>query len=357
MDASDSGLVRRTVLKSALGALALPAVGSSVLAAAPRPRESPALVVLYLNGGPPGLFNSASSFLSKGAFGVTAQNVRSIGNGLLVDSASIGNLPAAALGHMAAINFKHGIYRHDLARASLLQTGSRSNLLMLAQAMGTAPAPIRCAVVNSLGLPVGVDASPPAEGGITLEKVVDLRSIAFTVDPANPSPSARQIAAAYQVDAESTTISDLKTTLLAAELLLRTGSSVVFAQPAFIGRPDRQFDTHEDTSGVRARQIMGSIIPEIRTFIARALEIPGRNVVIALFGEFSRTVDTSDHEPGGTATVIGKFVKTGTAGPLTPDGSPPINSPPPAGLWAYLAAALKVEEHPFGVNPNPELVV
>lgn len=356
MDASDSGLGRRTVLKGALGALALPALGSSVVAAATRPRESPALVVLYLNGGPPGLFNSASSFLTKGAFGVTSQNVRSIGNDLLVDSATMGSLPAAALGHMAAVNFKHGIYRHDLARAALLQTGSRSNLLMLAQAMGT-PAPIRCAVVNSLGLPVGVDSSPPSEGGTTLEKVIDLRSIAFTVDPANPSPSSKQIAAAYKVDAASTTISDLKTTLLAAELLLRTGSSVVFAQPAFMGRSDRQFDTHEDTSGVRARQIMGSIIPEVRTFIARALEIPGRNVVIALFGEFSRTVDASDHEWGGTATVIGKFVKTGTAGPQSPDGSPPINSPPPAGLWAYLAAALKVEEHPFGVNPNPELVV
>jgi uncharacterized protein (DUF1501 family) len=125
----------------------------------------------------------------------------------------------------------------------------------------------------------------------------------------------------------------------------------------FVGRADRQFDTHSDSSGVKAREIMSSIIKEVGIFIGRALEIPGRNVVIALFGEFSRTVGESDHAPGGTATIIGKQVKTGTAGPENPDGSAPLNSPPPAGLWAYLATVLKIAEHPFGVNPNPELVV
>jgi hypothetical protein len=312
-------------------------------------------MILYLNGGPPGLFNSAKSFLPKGAFGVTTENVRALGNDFLVDAGTFGTLPAPALGHMAAVNFKHGIYRHDLARAALFQTGSHSNLLMLAQAMGT-PAPIRCAVINSLGLPVGVDVAPPAEGGISLERVVDLRSIGVLADPARPAPTPKQIAAAYKVDPTAASISDLKTTLLAAELLLRSGSSVVFAQPAFLGRPDRQFDTHRDTTGVHAREIMSSILPEVGTFIGRALDIPGRNVVIALFGEFGRTVEASDHEPGGTATVIGKYVKTGTAGPQNPDGSPPSNSPPPAGLWSYLAAALKVEDHPFGANPNPELL-
>jgi hypothetical protein len=102
---------------------------------------------------------------------------------------------------------------------------------------------------------------------------------------------------------------------------------------------------------------MAAIVPDVRTFIGRALALPERNVVIALFGEFSRTVRASDHEPGGTATIIGKYVKTGTAGPQKADGSPPLESPPPAGLWAFLAAALKVEDHPFGANPNPELLV
>ncbi len=325
-------LGRRTVLEGATAALALPAVSRLVRAAA-RPQETPALAILYLNGGPAGLFNSAGSFVEKRSFGVTPDNVRPLGNGLVVDAATLGTLPAAAL----------------------LQTGSRSNLLLLAAAIAS-PAPIRCAVVNNLGLPVGVDRTPPAENGVMLERVLDLESIPVLTDPAQPSPRAAQIAAAYDVGPEVNAISDLKTTLLATELLLRSGTGVVFAQPAFVGRADRQFDTHSDSEGVKARDIMSSLLKDLRTLLARASDIPGRNVVVALMGEFSRTIGASDHAPGGTATVIGKHVKTGTAGPQTPGGLPPPSSPPPAGLWAYLATVLRIADHPFGVNPHPELV-
>ncbi|HEY1905883.1 MAG TPA: hypothetical protein VGG91_07570 [Myxococcaceae bacterium] len=349
------GLGRRTVLQGAAAALALPALSR---AAGPpgRPSESPALVVLYLNGGPAGLFNSAGSFVAQRGFGVTRDNVRPVGNGLVVDAATLGTLPAATLGHMAAINFRHGLYTHDLSRAALLQTGSRSNLLLLAGTM-TSPAPIRCAVVNNLGLPAGVEHAPPAENGVMLERVLSLLTIPVLTDPAHASPDLGQLMAAYGVDPWITSISDAKTTLLAAELLVRGGTSVVFAQPAFMGRPDRQFDTHSDSDGSKARDIMSSIIQGVGTFVARAQEIPGRNVVIALLGEFSRTVGESDHAPGGTATVIGKHVKTGSAGPQTASGLPPPTSPPVAGLWAYLATVLQLKEHPFGVNPHPELVV
>jgi hypothetical protein len=349
------GLGRRTVLQGAAAALALPAMSR---AAGPpgRSSETPALVVLYLNGGPAGLFNSAGSFVEKRGFGVTRDNVRPVANGLVVDAATLGTLPPAALGHMAAINFRHGLYTHDLSRAALLQTGSRSNLLLLAGSM-TSPAPIRCAVVNNLGLPAGVDRSPPSENGVVLERVLSLQTVPVLTDPAHPSPDLGALMVAYGVDPWITSISDTKTTLLAAELLVRGGTSVVFAQPAFVGRPDRQFDTHSDADGAKARDIMSSILGELRTFIARAMEIPGRNVVIALMGEFSRTVGESDHAPGGTTTVIGKHVKTGTAGPQTSSGLPPPTAPPPAGLWAYLATVLQLKEHPFGVNPHPELVV
>lgn len=354
MGNGEVGLERRTVLKGATALLASPAMSRTAATAAPA-HETPALAILYLNGGPAGLFNSADSFVEKRSFGVTRDNVRPLGNGLVVDAATLGTLPAAALGHMASINFRHGLYRHELSRAALLQTGSRSNLLLLAGAM-TSPAPIRCAVVNNLGLPVGMDAGPPAENGVVLERVLDLRSIPVLTDPAQPSPGAGRIAAAYGVSPTLTAISDVKTTLLATELLLRAGTSVVFAQPAFVGRADRQFDTHSDSEGVKARDIMVSILGDLRTFLARASEIPGRNVVVALMGEFSRTVGASDHAPGGTATVIGKHVRTGSAGPQTPGGLPPPSSPPPAGLWAYLASVLQVEDHPFGANPHPELV-
>ena len=144
MGSEKVGLGRRVFLKGAAAAVALPAM-SKVAGAPGPPRETPALVVLYLNGGPAGLFNSAGSFVAQRSFGVTRDNVRPVGNGLVVDAPTLGTLPAAALGHMAAINFRHGLYKHELSRAALLQTGSRSNLLLLAGEM-TSPAPIAFAI-------------------------------------------------------------------------------------------------------------------------------------------------------------------------------------------------------------------
>jgi len=350
METSD--LTRRSVLLGiGAGALALP--GLSRRARAAPPREIAALAIVYLNGGPAGLFNSAGSFLRSGAFGVTHDNVRDLGNGLVVDAASFGALPAPALAHMASINFKHGYDRHDFARAALLQSGSRSNLLLLAQTFPD-PAPIRCAVVNTLGLPDGVDRDPPREAGIGLGRVAELDEIGLV--GAAPGVVA-ETRAAYRVAATANLIGDAATSLCAAELLLRAGTSVVFTQPLYAGRPDRQLDTHHDANGVEARRIFGTVLAPLQTFVARTLALPNRNVVIALVGEFSRTTGASDHEPGGTATVIGKRVKTGTAGPQTETGAPPPGAPPPAALWAYLASVLGVEDHPFGVNSHPELVV
>jgi hypothetical protein len=266
----------------------------------------------------------------------------------MVDAGSFGALPTVALQHMASINFKHGYERHDLARAALLQSGSRSNLLMLAQ--GLDPAPIRCAIVNTLGLPDGVDRDPPREGGIALTRIAELDAIAID------SAALAKTRAAYGVPATANVVGDTAASFAAAELLLRAGTGVVFTQPMYAGRPDRQLDTHSDATGEQARKLYATIAPPLATFASRALALPDHNVVIALVGEFSRTIGASDHEPGGTATIIGKYIKTGTAGPQTETGAPPPGTPPVAGLWAYLAAAMRVADHPFGANPNPELV-
>src|SRR6185503_1666744 len=167
-------ITRRTVLQGGAALAGTLALGGGVWGGTP-PEERPVLVVFWLNGGPAGLFNSADSFLAKGTFGVTTANVRALGNGLYVDAGSLGALPPSATAHMASINFRHGIVRpHEKARAALLETGSRSQLLRLAAEMPAVPeAAVRCAVVNILGLPVGVDSNPRAESGATLERIVD----------------------------------------------------------------------------------------------------------------------------------------------------------------------------------------
>lgn len=347
---------RREVLQGCTALAGALVLGTRAHGDSAPPEERPTLVVLWLNGGPAGLFNSADSFLASGAFGVRSDNVRSLGNGLFVDAGSLGALPAVALTHMASINFRHGIVRpHDHARAAVLERGPRSQLLHLAGAMPAVPAgPIRCAVVNDLGLPVGVAPNPPAQGGAGLERVMDTADLARPLGPQRLD----EIRAAYGVAAGGdSSVRDQRSTFVAVELLVRSGTSVIFAQPAYTGRADRQFDTHGDETGTAAREVMAPITPSLSTFLERVMALPERNVVTLLVGEFSRTMPQSDHEPGGTATVVGKYVKTGTAGPQRPDGAPPENAPPPEGLWAYAAAVLRVSGAPFGANPNPELTL
>jgi hypothetical protein len=100
------GVTRRQVLKGGAAAAGALALARTLRAGEGEPAERPTLVVLWLNGGPAGLFNSADSFLRSGAFGVRSDNVRPLGNGLFVDAGSFGALPAAALSHMASINFR-----------------------------------------------------------------------------------------------------------------------------------------------------------------------------------------------------------------------------------------------------------
>ena len=339
-------LSRRTLLKAGLAAAGALALGP--FDAWATPRERPALVVLWLNGGPAGLFNSADTFLANGAFGVTSGNVRALGHGLHVDAASFGALPALALAHMAAIPFRHGLYSHNDARVAMLQSGARSQLLRMAAALPAGPLP--CAIVNRLGLPVGVVADPPAERGIACHHIDT-----FT-DTGLASAKLDEIRHAYGAT-QGRTVDDLPRTFAAVEALIRADAGVVFAQAAFTGREDRQFDTHHDDGGKLAREIMAPITPGLSVFLQRMLSLRGRNVVTLLTGEFSRTLPGADHARGGTATVIGKYVRTGSGGRQLPDGSPPEDAAPPEALWAYLAGVLHVDGvSPFGANALPQLI-
>ena len=339
---------RRSLLKAGLAAAGALALGPFDALASPR--ERPALVVLWLNGGPAGLFNSADAFLANGAFGVTSGNIRALGHGLYVDAASLGALPPVALAHMAAVPFKHGLYSHNDARVGMLQAGPRSQLLRMAAALPGSPLP--CAIVNRLGLPVGVASDPPAERGIAWQHVHRF------ADAGLAAAEREDIRHAYGVSQGGSAVEDLPGTFAAVGALIRADTSVVFAQIAFTGREDRQFDTHHDDSGKLARQIMAPITPGLSVFLQRMLTLRGRNVVTLLTGEFSRTLPGADHAQGGTATVIGKYLRTGSAGRQLPDGSPSENSAVPEALWAFLAAALRVDgAAAFGNHPHSQLLI
>lgn len=349
---SDPTITRRTVLKvgaALAGAFALGGPGPR--AQAPGGREKPTLVVFWLNGGPAGLFNSADSFLSDGAYGVTADNVRVLANGLCVDAGSFGALPESALAHMASIGFRHGRYPHAEARAAVLEKDSHSRLLQMAAAMPGGAS--RCAIVNSLGLPVGIGTAVPIERHTVFERIVRFEDVHRHF----PAAAFENIRRAYGVPAGGTLIDSQRSTFASVESLIHADVGVIFAQPAYTGRPDRQFDTHHDDAGTLARDIMAPITPSLITFLDRTAALPGRNVVTLLVGEFSRTLPGADHAPGGTATVIGKYVRTGTTGRQRPDGSPPEQVASPDALWAYAAAALRLAAMPFGRNPHPELLV
>lgn len=343
---------RRDFLKSSAALAGTLALGDWHALAKPGPFERPTLVVWWLNGGPAGLFNSADAFLANGAFGVTRDNVRALGNGLYVDANSLGALPSVALNHMASIHFRHGLYSHNDARAAVLQAGARSQLLRCAAAMPRSAVP--CSVVNNLGFPVGVSARPPAEQGLGIERVERL-------DDARRSLSIAQfndIREAYGALGTSHAIDSQRATFAAVEALIHQDANVIYAQPAYTGREDRQFDTHHDDGGKAARDVMAPITPMLATFLNRVMNLPGRNVVTLLAGEFSRTLPGADHAQGGTATVIGKYIRTGATGRQQPDGSPPVDAPPPEALWAFVASALRLgKSEPFGSDPHADLLV
>ncbi len=359
--------------------------------------EKPALLAIFLNGGYNAVFCSADSFRAAGTFGVTGDNImRSLGNGLVVDAPTFGTFSPYVLGHMSTIGIRHGITSHGAAQQADWTTGTRSYPLMLAAAMG-GDASIKCAVVGSQQ-PAGVK---PPENGVSMQVITDMSStIAALGGATDPTIPDRKVAAgaitasqamsqrrmlsspvqltsmregfaaaidtlnkpqqqfnfgtmarAYGLAATTRTVNNFTTKMLAAELMITAGANVVIAI-------DGGWDTHGDRTAANVRNMMNTrILPPLKTFISRVMDpagpnAAGRNVVVAIFGDFARSLPGSDHASALSGTVIGKYVRVGTTGKMAANVSLPTGTPSVGGFWAYLAAVLKSPTNPFGANPH-----
>jgi len=391
-----SNFSRRSLLQGAAamaGAAALGRAGTAFGQSAVT--DKPALLVVMLNGGYNSLFCSHDSFQGTGAFGCSAGNGLALGNDLVVDG-TFGSMPAFAKSHMASVGIRHGLTAHEAAQPSLASMNGRSYHLMLAKALG-GEAAIKAAVVGG-GQP---DGPKPAEGDVSLQTITDMRAtIAALGGDIDPSVPNREIATnallgsttmskkrlvrspnslrsvkdgldtgvetlrrqglaldypglcqAYGVAVGTTGVNNFRTQMMAAELMVQAGANVVFAE-------DGGWDTHGDTNGNNVRDMMSNrILPPLNVFMSRLLEATGRNVTVAIIGDFARSLPGSDHQGNLTATVIGKNVRTGTTGKTSSNVALPAGTPGIQQFWAYLAAVTRAPEQIFGANPHTAITL
>jgi len=358
--------------------------------------EKAAVLVVFLNGGYNALFGSADSFAGGGTFGVTGSNQRVLGNGLVVDGPTFGNLPAFALEHMATVGIRHGITAHEAAQDHCFTAGSSNAALKLAAAMGGDGA-IKCVQLGGGSVPGGRD----AESGVTLQTINDLRStiaalggitdatvpdrgIAERAIAASSFMSAKtlvnsprltrtlgegygaavetlgkpvktynyvNLATAYGFSSTTTAVTNFTTQVAAAEVMIEAGANVCVAV-------NGGWDTHGDRDGSNVRDMMNDrILPPLKVFINRMVADTRRNVNVVIMGDFSRSLPGSDHAAGVSATVIGKNVRVGTTGRVDGDVRLAAGTPQGIGLWAYLARLTNLPFQPFGSNPHTGLVL
>jgi len=359
--------------------------------------EKSALLVVYLNGGYNSVFPSADSYRAAGTFGVTGDNImRDLGNGLIVDAPTFGTLlPMYALTHMATVGVRHGITAHGTAQNANFGDGSRSYALRLAAAMG-GDAAIKAVQAGNRNTP----GPRAAESGVSLQVITDMRAtiaaLGGATDPTIPdrtvganaliaskamserlratSPGMltqlnegyaagittlqkpvqvfdyNAMATAYGMQTTATAVNNFTSQMACAELMITAGANVVIAN-------DGGWDTHGDRTATNVRNMMRTrILPPLATFINRMMNRPDYNVNVVILGDFARSLPGSDHASSLAATVIGKYVRTGTTGRMAANVQLPAGTPSCMGLWQYLSALVKAPPA-MGANPHPSLIL
>jgi hypothetical protein len=391
-----SGFSRRGFLKG-VAAVGGAAIGTRIAgreligdAQAASPPDTFVLII-HLVGGFNALFPSAGSFMGAGTFGVTAGNVRDLGNGQIVDRGLYDGLGAYAVGNTASVGFRHGSSSHGTARGLVQNTNNQSGGLVLADAMGGNGS----LKAVSLGGDVLAETMKTPVNGTSWQSIRDMQTTINAIGGGAPNPrlpdrgitlggvqgaddmskdhiarhakslaslkngfnsaidtlkqpkrqfSFADLSTAYQLN-NNTAVRDFKSKMAAAELMAFAGTNV-----AYIG--DGGWDTHGDRTGTTVRNKMNAMVPFMKTFLDRMSAVPNSNPVIAIVGDFSRSLPGSDHAPGLSAFVVSRNAKQGTTGATDANVRLPANTPTSAGFWSYLAAITKSGTSAFGANPH-----
>jgi hypothetical protein len=371
-----------------------PGLLGRALAATPEPTS---VVLIWLNGGINAIFTGADAFTNT-AFGVTGNNVTALGGGVVVDNALGNAIPQGLRSRVASVGIRHGIADHGQAQTRMFVSNGQSAPLVLANAIGGSGA-IKAAVVGGNSLPNGV--RPQPVGAASLQGITDMKATIDAVAGANPAPNTVDRAGAlhglraaaamsggamslspkslssveqgYNAAVETlskpvqpfnvqefntayglngTAVRGFASKMAAAELMVRTGTGFVIAE-------DGGWDTHGDTNGTTVRNAFNQrIAGPLRTFLTRVVEgeMNERNVVVALLGDFHRSLPGSDHQANLAALVIGKRLKNATTGKTDARVSLPPGTPGIDGFWQLLGAATRLDNSPFGANPHPTLL-
>jgi hypothetical protein len=380
--------------------------------------ETSHFVHIFFNGGLNALFaGCADQYLTSGAFGVTSSNIKSVGSGVFTDASTFGTLSPFALQHWAAIGVRHGNALHTTPQNlnsggehAFIRNGANCYLTQLAHAMGGDSAfkavyfgdrpPAYQAQPAFQGTPiepivnladaikaVGSDVPDPnapsrALAAAALATSEDLSKRAIATNPGRLSPltdaygsavaslskappkpvTLAELDAAYGLGGK-TAVGSYAAMLAGAELMIRAaGTNVVNITDFGLASWDfHQTGAGGSLNGSYSRsKLLGSgsfgdsRIAPIRTFIARMLNAPDRNVVVCLSGELVR-LPSGDHGDGTVAVLLGKNLKQGVSFPVTAQSRFAANTPGVPAFWSAVAAAVKAPGKPFGANPHAAL--
>lgn len=380
--------------------------------------ETSHFVHIFFNGGFNALFaGNADKFVAGNVFGVTSTNIKTIGSGVVTDAGTFGTLPQFALDHWSAIGMRHGNALHTTPQnlrsggeRAILKDGNDCYLNKLAHAMG-GDSPLKAVY---FGDRAPAYQEQPAYQGVPLQRVSDLGDAikALGADTPDPDAPARDLAASSletsqsiskrQIDSNpgnltpltsayesavgalrkpppkpvtfaeisqayglnnATSVRSFNSMLAGAEIMIRAaGTNVVNITDFGLASWDfHQTGTGGSLNGFYSRRkfngeggFTGNRINPIKTFLTRMLNVPGKNVVVAISGELAR-LPNGDHGDGTVAAVFSKYTKQGISFGVNNTSRFAAGTPGVKQFWAAIAAACKVPGQPFGANPHAAL--